>query len=174
MNKNILAIAICIALVAGIYAASAAESGTPSNYTLTVTSAQNTALNTLDTALDEVLAGAVSTTASTFTLNNTGNVAANVSAQFTTNATGANASTYGLVNGTNVIPGTSFYLNATTESGAYIPLSASATGTLITVEGNAVVADSELDYFDVQVTVPAAQVSAIYTGTVQLTFSNYT
>ena len=167
MNTIILAIAICIAMVAGIFAASAAN---PTDYTLTVTSAQNTALTSDDTTLPAALAGATSEQTSSFHLNNAGNVAANVSAQFTTDASG----TYGLVSGANVIPGTSFYLKAATEGGAYIPLLATASDTLITIEGDAVAADNVADYFDVQVSIPANKAAASYTGTVQLTFSSYT
>ena len=172
MNKIILAIAICIAIVAGIFAASAAN---VDDYTLTVTSAQNTALTSVDTTLDAALAGATSTKTSSFYLNNTGNVAADVNAQFTTHpASGIDIAVYGLVNGVNVIPGTNFYLKAVTEGGSYIALSAAATtDTLITADGDEVLTDNAADYFDVQVTVPANQVAAAYTGTVQLTFSNH-
>jgi hypothetical protein len=172
MNTKISSIAICIAIVAGIFAASAANIG---EYTLTVTSAQNTAVTSDDTTLPAALAGATSEQIGSFHLHNAGNVAADVNAQFTTHpASGGDAAVYGLFNDVNVIPGTSFYLKAATEGGAYIPLSAAATtDTLITIDGDEVLADSGADSFDVKVDVPANKVAAAYAGTVQLTFSNH-
>lgn len=164
MNKKILAIPICIAIVAGMYAASVVSAA--NDYTLTVESIQNTGLTFNNGTFGTLLAGNTGYINNTFTLVNSGNVAANVTAAFTTFNTTANI--YGMNSTADniAIPGTSFALGSQVAQ-TYKALGATSTGVLMDDQAPA---GGASENWDIRVMVPAGQAAKSYAGTIEITF----
>lgn len=134
-------------------------------YSASILGGQSTSLTELDATFGDLTPGTTDNEiAGSFTLTNAGNVDAVVSATFTTYA----STTYGLTNSTYVIGGANFSMN-NTDGGTYTALDNTASATTLT--GNNVAADNVADTWNVKLNVPAGQCAAIYTGTVELTFS---
>ena len=132
------------------------------DFTANVTSTQNTALEAGDVAFGDITAGTTDEAFTVFTLNNTGNIVANVDAAFTTDVGGV----YGFTNTTYVIAGTNFSLTENV-SASYNALLATSGDQRMSDDVPANTAEA----WDAQLVIPAGQTAALYTGTVEITFS---
>jgi len=136
------------------------------DYAVSVGGSQNTALQSINTSFGNAAPGTdfTNNTISTmYSLINSGNVNANVSALFTTNY----STTYGLVNGTEVIGGSNLKignstLDALTDNGNPVTLTDEVPATNTTLNCGA------------QLRIPSSQPALDYSGIVELTFSDAT
>ena len=159
MEKKI-AIALAALMIAALVAPAVMADNVP--YSATVTGGQSTTVTTSNGAFGSVKTGSgFDTNVITASINctNVGTDAASVDAKFISNS----GTTYGLVNGTNVIGGSNFQLgnatfNALNDGGTDVSLT------------DGVPAEANVAYH-AKLQVPAGQALGSYTGTVQLTFS---
>lgn len=135
------------------------------DFTIDVISGQNTALLSTNTTFGVILPGNTINIPDTFNLTNTGNVDATVEATFTT----FNGSVYGFNSTSGPIGGANFSLALTGQT--LVSLNNIAAGTP-TGSPNNVIADAVTDIWKVRLDIPSGQIAALYTGAVELTFSD--
>ncbi len=131
-------------------------------YSATVLGGQNTFIQSSNGAFGTILAGQSGTISPSVVLNNTGTVNATVDAKFADSQGGI----YGLISGSNVLPGTQFSLKKTADP-AWIPLAATDTDTRVGIAPY-----GRETMFDAMLNAPATQPAGTYSGTVVLTFAN--
>jgi len=157
MKKHgiVLLIAAIISIVPFVMADSSHD------YTATIGSTSNIIITELDTSFSNcAVASSCDQIASSLNIQNTGNAAPStgISAAFTTNV----ATVYGLVSGSDVIPGNNFELNNTA-------LANTLSTTEIVVVGDL---GAGVDFnIPADLAIPAGQAAASYTGTVQLSWT---
>ena len=161
--ENKLAITI-VALMVLALAAPAVMGANDATYLATVKTSQSTSVVAGSGGVDfgNMLQGTSKTLPTSLVLTNSGGWDAEVSAGFTTNYSG----TYGMVNGTNVLAGTSFELGT---PGNLMQLNSGATPVDLLTANN-VPATGSANY-DAKLTV-ASEEAVAYSGLVQLTFAN--
>ena len=135
------------------------------DFTIDIISGQNTALLSTNTSFGIILPGSTINISNTFNLTNIGNNDATVEATFTT----FNGSVYGFNSASGSIGGANFSMALTEQT--LVSLNNIAAGTA-TGSSNNVVADAVTDIWKVRLDIPSGQATALYTGTVELTFSD--
>ena len=130
--------------------------------TADVLNAQNTALQSITTIFGTIRPGNTIDVTPSFNLTNSGNAPASVSATFTT----FNESIYGFGSISGSIGGANFSLQK--DSGTWNNLNNVNTGTPLT---DTVLADNVPYNWNARLIIPAGQPGAVYTGTIELTFS---
>jgi hypothetical protein len=131
-------------------------------YTVPIISSQNTVITTLNINFGTILPATISSITPTFNLNNKGNSPAAVDAAFTTNS-----GTYGMINGSTVIPAAAFSLQSAVQQN-YVSLRSN--GTAVAMIDN--VPTNNNENWDIRVAVPSGQPALSYTGIIELTFSS--
>jgi len=159
-----------ILIMIGMALLPAAMGAPVDSYTVEVSSGQSTSI----TATTDVDFGALNPgtddneIADSFTLTNVGNTDCTVSATFSTNV----GAVYGLTNSTYFIGGGNFSMrNTVGDTPTYVDLDNLASTTSMTTD-NDVLADAATDVWSVTLDIPSGQYSAIYSGTVELTFAD--
>ena len=168
MKMRVLLLVSMMLMMIGmiIIPAAMGSTDTPTDFTITISSGQNTVVTTnTSTAFSAALPGTTNEIADSFDLTNAGNVVATVAATFTT----SNGTLYGLDSDEGGLGGANFSLSSV--GGTYTALDNLDSDTQMNADTN-VAADNVADVWKAQLVVPAGQVAASYTGTVQLTFAN--
>ena len=131
------------------------------DYSATVVGGQNTVIQLSNGGFGSLSRGGSKTITNSVTLSNIGDASAKVEARFIDTLDGI---TFGLISGgVEVIPANNFRLGL---AEFLVPLSESGTNVEV------VTAPVGLTYLDAELTIPATQMSGIYTGSIVLTFSN--
>lgn len=128
---------------------------------------QNTAMTPLNLSFGELVSGTEDNTISgSFELTNTGNLDCLVSARFIS----GEAFSFGMVGASTstILYGNEFEM-MNTDGGSYQSLTATSTNTDLV--NNTVISDGVADSWNVKISIPTGQSPEIYTGTVELTFS---
>ena len=172
MNRQTrtLVSALMMLIIIGVALLPGAMAEPVNAYTVTVSSGQSTSITaTADVAFGSLNPGTDDNEiADSFSLTNVGNTDCTVSATFSTNVDAI----YGLTNTTYVIGGGNFSMNNTGgATPTYVDLDNLVDTTSMTTN-NDVEADAIADVWSVTLDIPSGQYAAVYSGTVELTFTD--